>query len=143
MRVISITGYSNSGKTTFITRLIPELAKTFKVASIKHMGHHVFELPEGKDTTLHFASGAACSAGIDKEKTVLTLEGTDMYTVLDIYAYLGYDYTVVEGFKDAGFPCAVIGDLDVPSAIMRNPSVDEVVRRADEFMEYVPHRKTD
>lgn len=141
MRIISIAGYSNSGKTTFITRLIPELAKRFRVASIKHMGHHTFELPNGKDTTLHFESGAICSAGIDKDKSVLTLEGTDIYTVLDIYAFLGFDYVVVEGFKEIGFPSAVLGELDMPSVLMRNPTVEEVVLRADEFMEYVPRKK--
>lgn len=141
MRVINIVGHSNSGKTTLITRLIPELSKIARVAAIKHMGHHIFTLPLGKDTTMHFEAGSCCSAGIDREKTVLTLAGTDVFTVLDFYAFMGYDYVVIEGFKTAGFPCAVLGDLDSPSAIMHNPEVGEIVRRRDEFMEYVPQRK--
>ena len=63
----------------------PELAKTFKVASIKHMGHHVFELPKGKDTTLHFASGAVCSAGIDKEKSVFESFVVKGESFLDVF----------------------------------------------------------
>lgn len=141
MKIISIVGHSNSGKTTLITQLIPALSKIAAVASIKHMGHHIYELPPGKDTTLHFEAGAICSAGIDKEKTVLTLEGTNIYTILDFYSFMGYDYVVVEGFKEIGFPCAVIGDLVSKYEIMRNPTVDEIISRRDEFMEYIPSRK--
>ena len=140
MRIINIVGHSNSGKTTLITRLIPELSKIARVASIKHMGDHIFTLPQGKDTTLHFEAGACCSAGIDRDKTVLTMEGTNVFTVLDFYAYMGYDYVVIEGFKEEGFPCVVLGDLESPSAIMNNPDVEKIIRKRDEFMEYVPCR---
>ena len=141
MRIISIVGHSNSGKTTLITHLVPELAKIASVATVKHMGHHIFELPPGKDTTVHFEAGATCGAGIDAEKTVMTLRGTDLFTVLDFYAFMGYDYAVVEGFKEVGFPCAVLGDLETDKAIMHDPTVAEIMERRDEFEDYVPHRK--
>jgi len=142
MRIISIVGHSNSGKTTLISGLIPELAKISRVAAVKHLGHHSIELPKGKDTTIHFEAGALCGAGIDSEKTVLTLRGTDLFTVLDFYAFMGYDYVVIEGFKELGVRCVVLGDLDSGLALLRNPSVAEVVAARDEFDEYVSVRKT-
>jgi GTPase SAR1 family protein len=38
MKIIQIVGTSNSGKTTFIKNLIPELKKLGTVAVIKHLG---------------------------------------------------------------------------------------------------------
>lgn len=141
MRVISIVGHSNSGKTTLVVHLVPELAKIATVATIKHLGHHTFTLPEGKDTTVHYEAGASCGAGIDGEKTVLTLRDTNIFTILDFYAFMGYDYIVVEGFKELGYPCIAMGDLKTENAILRNPSVAEIIAKRDEFKEYIPVRK--
>ncbi|MCK9313701.1 MAG: molybdopterin-guanine dinucleotide biosynthesis protein B [Methanocorpusculum sp.] len=140
MRIINIIGHSNSGKTTIITKLVPLLANVGTVGTIKHMGHHIWELPPGKDTTVHFEAGAACGAGIDVEKTMLTLRGTDVYTVLDFYAWMGYDYAVVEGFKEEGFSCAVLGDLEAKNVILTNPTLEEIFAARNMFDEYVPKR---
>lgn len=136
MRIINIVGHSNSGKTTLITRLVPLLAGVGTVATIKHMGHHTWELPPGKDTTLHYEGGSVMSAGIDAEKTVITLRTTDVFEILDYYAWKGYDYTVIEGFKTLGFSCVVIGDLEAPNVILKNPTADEVFANRDLFEEY-------
>ncbi|HJJ36337.1 MAG TPA: molybdopterin-guanine dinucleotide biosynthesis protein B [Methanocorpusculum sp.] len=138
MKVINIIGHSNSGKTTLIRKLIPLLAEIGKTGAVKHMGHHCIELPDGKDTTVHYEAGAAMGAGIDAEKTVLTLQGTDVYTILDIYAYLGFDYCVIEGFKEEGFACAVLGDLEAKNILARNPTAEELFRLRDSFPDYVP-----
>ena len=50
MKIIQIVGRSNSGKTTFIRNLIPELKKRGSVAVIKHLGDHIYNIEEGKDT---------------------------------------------------------------------------------------------
>ncbi|MDO5846376.1 MAG: molybdopterin-guanine dinucleotide biosynthesis protein B [Methanocorpusculum sp.] len=141
MKIINIIGHSNSGKTTRIAKLVPMLAEIARVGTIKHMGHHIWELPKGKDTTIHFTAGAECSAGIDAEKTVLTLRGTDLYTILYIYAMLGYDYCVVEGFKEVGFSAAVLGNLEAEKAILRDPTPEEIFAARDRFDEYVPRIK--
>lgn len=139
MRVISVIGHSNSGKTTLITRIIPLLSAAGKTAAVKHLGDHIIDLPPGKDTTKHFTAGAGISAGIDAGKTVMTMDGTDLYTVLDIYAYLGYAYCVIEGFKEEGFPCAVMGDLPCSHALCRNPTAEDLFALRDTFPEYIPH----
>jgi len=48
MKIIQIVGRSNSGKTTFIRKLIPELKKIGKVGVIKHLGDHDFVLETEK-----------------------------------------------------------------------------------------------
>ena len=57
--VIGVTGWSGSGKTALIVRLIPELAaRGYRVATVKH-AHHTFEIDTpGKDSFEHRAAGA-------------------------------------------------------------------------------------
>ncbi len=58
--LISIVGKSNSGKTTFLEKLIPVLKnRGFKVGVIKH-AHHGFEIDKkGKDSWRHKNAGAS------------------------------------------------------------------------------------
>ncbi|HJJ48031.1 MAG TPA: molybdopterin-guanine dinucleotide biosynthesis protein B [Methanocorpusculum sp.] len=141
MRIISIVGHSNSGKTTLVTRLVPELAKIAQVATIKHLGHHTFALPDGKDTTLHYNAGALCGAGIDGEKTVITLRDTDVFTILDFYAFMRYDYVVIEGFKELGYPCVALGDLYPEKELLHDPSVEEILKIRYSFAVYEPRKR--
>ena len=57
--IISIVGNSNSGKTTLIEKLIPELKKRgYRVGVIKH-AHHGFNIDKkGKDSWRHKVEGA-------------------------------------------------------------------------------------
>jgi len=57
--VVSIVGRSNSGKTTLIEKIIPELVRRgYRVATIKH-DVHGFEIDhEGKDSWRHKRAGA-------------------------------------------------------------------------------------
>ncbi|CAN0549460.1 unnamed protein product, partial [Laminaria digitata] len=57
--VIGITGWSGSGKTALIVRLIPELAsRGYRVATVKH-AHHAFDIDTpGKDSYQHREAGA-------------------------------------------------------------------------------------
>lgn len=57
--LISIVGRSQSGKTTLIEKLIPELKKRgYKIGTIKH-SHHAFDIDKsGKDSSRHKDAGA-------------------------------------------------------------------------------------
>ena len=59
MRIFGIIGWSGSGKTTVITKLIPEItARGYKVSTIKHT-HHAFDVDKpGKDSYSHRLAGA-------------------------------------------------------------------------------------
>lgn len=142
MKIINIIGHSNSGKTTIVCQLVPMLAEISRVGTIKHMGHHIFELPKGKDTTRHFEAGSVAGTGIDAEKCVMAISGTDVYTILDIYALLGFDYCVIEGFKDESFSCVVLGDLvSATNIIMRDATAEEIFAARDSFEDYVPRSR--
>ena len=58
--VIGITGWSGSGKTSLVIRLIPQLQdRGLRVATIKH-AHHSFDIDTpGKDSYKHRVAGAS------------------------------------------------------------------------------------
>ena len=58
--ILSFVGRSNSGKTTLIERVIPELVRAgYKVATVKHAGHGFDLDTEGKDSWRHKQAGAS------------------------------------------------------------------------------------
>jgi molybdopterin-guanine dinucleotide biosynthesis protein MobB len=100
MKVIHFAGFSNSGKTTFISSLLPELEKLGPVAVVKHIGHHGYSLAEGKDTSRFFEAGAKASVGIDAYKSVMILQENQLESILEMLCDSGAQYAVVEGFKE-------------------------------------------
>ncbi|OPX61913.1 MULTISPECIES: molybdopterin-guanine dinucleotide biosynthesis protein B [unclassified Methanoregula] len=136
MKIIQVTGRSNSGKTTFIKTLIPQLNKKGRVAVIKHLADHEYILEKGKDTTLFFAAGADISTGIDGDKSVVAIRNNSLDTILKLLKALGMDYVVIEGFKERNFKKIVIGDLQIEGCILRDPAVEDVVSSVDQFDTY-------
>jgi len=136
MKIIQVTGRSNSGKTTFIKNLIPELSKKGRVAVIKHLADHEYLLEKGKDTTLFYHAGAEISAGIDGDKSVIAIRNNSLDTILTLLSAFGMDYVVIEGFKERHFKKIVIGDLQIERCILRNPAVKDVVSSVDQFDTY-------
>jgi molybdopterin-guanine dinucleotide biosynthesis protein MobB len=136
MKIIQVTGRSNTGKTTFIKSLVPILSKKGRVAVIKHLADHEFLLEKGKDTTGFFDAGAEVSAGIDSGKSVVALRNNSLDVILALLRAQGMDYCIVEGFKDRSFKKIVIGDLQAEGCILRNPTVDDVVASIDRFDTY-------
>ena len=60
---MAVSGFSGSGKTRLISRLIPALARRgVRVGALKHTGHpHPFDVP-GKDTDVLRRAGAIAAA---------------------------------------------------------------------------------
>ena len=136
MKVIQIAGFANSGKTTFICKLVPALKLYGKVGVIKHMGDHDFLLEDGKDTTLFFESGADISAGIDASKSVVMLPTVDLEGMLRLFEQQDIEFAVIEGFKKLTFPKIIIGDLPDETCILRNPTIGEVISALPRFEDY-------
>jgi molybdopterin-guanine dinucleotide biosynthesis protein MobB len=136
MKIIQVNGLSNTGKTTFIKQLIPVLRTKGRVAVIKHLGDHEYLLEKGKDTTGFFDAGAEVSAGIDSNKSVVTLRDNSLDMVLTLLKTQGMDFVVIEGFKNRSFKKIVIGDLQAEGCILRNPAVEDVVASVDRFDTY-------
>ena len=136
MRIIQVVGRSNSGKTTFIKALIPELKKIGKVAAIKHLGDHEYHLEDGKDTTGFHDAGADFTIGIDSAKSVIAVRTNSLDTMLELLMQQGMDFVVIEGFKTNPFPKIVIGNLTIDNCILQNPDTTTVLSSLDQFAEY-------
>ena len=133
MKIIQVVGNSNSGKTTFIKNLIPELKKKGNVAVVKHLGDHTYTIEEGKDTTVFFNAGADISVGIDSDKAVAAIRKNTLDDVLGMLLDQHMDFAIIEGFKQRSFPKIVIGSLTADTTILTNPSVDEVISSLNLF----------
>jgi molybdopterin synthase catalytic subunit len=137
MKVIHVSGTSGTGKTRFIRELLPALKALGPTGVVKHIGHHTAALEPGKDTTLFFEEGAAISAGIDQEKTVIVTRDTDLSRILSLLSDSGMRFAVVEGFKQKSFRKIVFGSLPgAEQVLMIEPSVSEVVSRLEEFSDF-------
>ena len=98
--VITFVGHSNSGKTTLIERLIPELKRRgYRVGTIKH-AHHGFSMDqEGKDTHRHRIAGAdmVLAASPDQIALVKTVSDPALDSLLPYFQDM--DILLVEGYK--------------------------------------------
>ncbi len=141
MKIIHVAGTSGTGKTSFIRELLPVLQALGQTGVVKHIGHHTATLEPGKDTTLFFEGGAAISAGIDQEKTVIVTRENDLSRILTILSDSGMQFAVVEGFKQKPFRKIVFGSLPgAQEILMIEPSVAEVISRLDEFEDFFTAR---
>jgi molybdopterin-guanine dinucleotide biosynthesis protein MobB len=141
MKIIQVVGRSNSGKTTFLKDLIPELKKKGKVALVKHLGDHTFNIEEGKDTTVFFDAGADVSVGIDSEKAVAAIRKNALDDILVMLLDQDMDFAIIEGFKQRSFPKIVIGNLTADTSILTNPSVNEVIASLNLFENFCRSKK--
>jgi molybdopterin-guanine dinucleotide biosynthesis protein B len=104
--IVSFVGYSNSGKTTFLVKVIRELkSRGYRIGVIKHDGHD-FEIDHiGSDTWKHRQAGAdvVCIASDNK---IAIMETPIKQPMLDdIAKRIGdVDLIVTEGFKKEGKP---------------------------------------
>ena len=138
MKIIQVVGRSNSGKTTFIKQLIPLLKTQGRVAVIKHLGDHDYELETGKDTTGFFDTGADISVGIDAHKSVAAIRNNSLDNTLRLLFDQGMTFTIIEGFKQTAYSRIVIGDLETDHRILTNPCPDEVLASINAFEDFCP-----
>jgi len=137
MKIIHVAGFSGTGKTTFIKELLAELQQIGPTAVVKHMGHHLWDLKENKDTTVFFQSGACISAGIDDEKSVLVLDDQSLDTILEIFANRGIHYAIVEGFKSKPYAKICMGDATgLENVLCTNPRLSDVPALLPKFDDF-------
>lgn len=132
MKILHIAGWSGSGKTTFILKLISHLQRLGKPGTIKHLGCHSSLLPTGKDTSLHFNSGASPTVGIDSEKTFVLSHDTDLESSLDLLSDTGVRFAIIEGFKKYPFKKILIGEMEC-QYLLKNPDFPEVISSLEMF----------
>jgi len=105
--VFIFVGHSNSGKTTFIEQLIPELTRRgLRVATIKHAHHKVHLDTEGKDSWRYRNAGAALSMLVTTNALQLVADADTEREPLQLAKrFLGEaDIVLAEGFSQAPGP---------------------------------------
>ncbi len=113
--IVCFVGRSNSGKTTFIARVIPELVRAgYKVATVKHAGHGFDLDTEGKDSWRHKQAGASSVVVLSKGSMAMFSDVSDTMSVeqvRDRYLDDSYDLILAEGWKNEGYPkIAIVRD---------------------------------
>jgi molybdopterin-guanine dinucleotide biosynthesis protein B len=105
MKAIGIIGYSNTGKTTLIEKLIPIFrARGLSVSAVKN-AHHGFDMDRpGKDSFRYREAGAGQVLIATGQRWALLTETPQRAATLDeLLALLApCDLAIVEGFKSEG-----------------------------------------
>ena len=105
-RILGITGWKNSGKTTLTEKLVAALvAHGYRIATIKH-AHHAFDIDhEGRDSFRHRAAGASEVAVVSSKRWALIheLENEAEPPLDEVLARLSpCDLVIIEGYKREG-----------------------------------------
>ena len=142
--ILCFVGRSNSGKTTLIERLIPELVKAgYKVATIKHAGHGFDLDTEGKDSWRHKRAGASTVMVLSKGSLAMFADVNDDIKVSELrdrFLDQSLDLIIAEGWKSEGFPKIVVvrdqlGEVPVSQdnllAVLSNRKIDVKVPLID------------
>jgi len=110
--IVCFVGHSNSGKTTLIEKLIPELTREgYRIATIKHAGHGFDLDTEGKDSWRHKRAGASQVVVLSKGSLAMFTdvpEELPVEEVRDRFVNDGIDLIIAEGWKSEGFPKVVV-----------------------------------
>ena len=102
--VVAVVGKSDSGKTTLIEQLVPELVRLgLRVGTVKHDAHS-FEIDHpGKDSWRHGQTGARAYAIASPERLayIAKLEKELPLTSIAEWYFTGFDLVVAEGYKNS------------------------------------------
>ena len=103
--IIAVVGKSDSGKTTLLEKLIPEMKKRgHRIGVVKH-AHHGFEMDKkGKDSWRHRKAGADASLLVSPGRIGL-IKNQEPGSVQELKTYLSdMDLIITEGFKRENLP---------------------------------------
>lgn len=109
IKVISVVGYSGTGKTTTIEYIIKALRKRgYSVGTVKEIHAEAFAIDEeGTNTHRHHQAGAELvTARGFYETDILYKHRLSIHDILDHYYQ---DYVILEGVMEGNFPLIVTG----------------------------------
>ena len=156
VRLIGLAGWSGAGKTTLMTRLIPELAaRGVGVSTLKH-AHHAFDVDRpGKDSYEHRSAGARQVLVASAHRWALMTEhrGAPEPVLAELLPRFDpVDLVIVEGFKrdahpkievhrganakpwlhpDDPFIAAIASDIAPPAGHLPHAHLDDIAAIAD------------
>lgn len=110
--IFQLAGYSNSGKTTLLKKLISLLSKdSERVVTLKHHGHGGKpDLLQDKDSSQHLGSGAIASLVEGDGRILLQAEkiSWSLQEQIELIIPLQPDFILIEGYKQEHYPKAVL-----------------------------------
>ena len=138
--VVSIVGKGDSGKTTFLEKLIGELAgRGVRVATVKHHVHdYDIDVP-GKDSWRHARAGATATMVSSPDKFALVEKVSREYTLPELAhfaAEAGCDVLLTEGYKREASVRIEISRRARSEALLS--SADELIAVVTDTPEIVP-----
>ncbi|MFE8700346.1 molybdopterin-guanine dinucleotide biosynthesis protein B [Cytobacillus sp. FJAT-54145] len=129
--IFQIVGFQNSGKTTFVNKLLQKLNENgINVVTIKHHGHGgVPQLNEGKDSAQHVKSGATASLVEGEGRLILHAERQNwsLEEKIQLLSIFSPDVILIEGHKHEKFPKAVIVRRDDDIQLIKTLTGIEVI----------------
>lgn len=125
--IISFVGYSNSGKTTLIRKILERLSGKYEIGIIKHHGHIDKNESSGnmKDTDVFINSGA-------KVVRLLTGNATPENVLVE-YRNIDLDLVIMEGFKT----------LSYPKFYIKRENIKEIYYNKEELIGIISDSSTD
>ncbi len=106
MKIVSIVGKKNTGKTSLTVKVIEELTKRgYNVASIKHSHHSIEMDKENTDTWKHKQAGANLVVGVGSTTFFNSRTEMDLNRILFLIKHMdNFDFVVIEGYKSYNYP---------------------------------------
>jgi molybdopterin-guanine dinucleotide biosynthesis protein B len=138
-KVIGFVGYSGSGKTTIISKVIPILIQNnLRVSVIKHDAHGHYKEVSGADSTLFIEQGADSVITVSPA-SIHIYEKKQNANLEELIAALDMDYIFVEGFKMEKHPKIAIFRDEPQRAILGQLSVPPIAVATDMGLIDSPH----
>ena len=106
MKIASIVGKKNTGKTSLTVKVIGELTKRgYNVASIKHSHHSIEMDKENTDTWKHKQAGANLVVGVGSTTFFNAQKEHDLNRILYLLKHFdAFDFVIIEGYKSYNYP---------------------------------------
>ncbi len=107
VKILSLVGYSDSGKTTLLVKIVTALKKRgYRIGTIKH-DTHGFQIDyPGKDSYKHFQAGSDATMILSSTKLALVkrlTQSTSLDRIVRHY-FADMDLVLTEGFKHDNKP---------------------------------------
>ena len=106
MKIVSIVGKKNTGKTSLTVKVIEELTRRgYNVASVKHSHHSIEMDKENTDTWKHKQAGANLVVGVGLTTFFNARQEMDLNRILFLIKHFSeYDFVIIEGYKSYNYP---------------------------------------
>ena len=106
MKIASIVGKKNTGKTSLTVKVISELTRRgYNVASIKHSHHSIEMDKENTDTWKHKQAGANLVVGVGSTTFFNARKEHDLNRILYLLKHFdNFDFVIIEGYKSYNYP---------------------------------------